>query len=91
MLKFNDTGLRKNGITREQVLQALGDTFVIDIPELVDSKRNNPRSMWVGKTYAEQLLEIGIEYLDENEWYIYHADNAQAKYKNAYNNRGKKR
>ncbi len=79
---FNHDSLDRNGVSEQECLQALADPLKIEVEE-DESESGNPRSMWVGKTQLDRLLEVGVEYLEDMDW-IYHANNAQAKYRERY-------
>lgn len=79
---FNHDSLDRNGVSEQECLEVLADPLKIEVDE-GESLDENPRSMWVGKTQLNRLLEIGVEYMDGMDW-IYHADNAQAQYQIRY-------
>lgn len=79
---FNHDSLDRHGVSEQECLQALDDPLRLEVEE-GESDSENPRIMWVCKTDLERLLEIGVEYLEDMDW-IYHADNAQAKYRRLY-------
>lgn len=82
ILGFNNESLVRHGVTQRECIEALADPCVVEVEE-GESNSGNPRIMWVGRTQLERLLEVGIEYLDDMDW-IYHADNAQSKYRHQY-------
>lgn len=82
ILGFNSDSLVRHGVTPQECMEALADPCVIEVDES-ENKSGNPRIMWVGKTQLERMLEVGVEYLDDMDW-IYHANNAQSKYKSRY-------
>lgn len=79
---FNHDSLDKNGVSEQECLQALADPLKVEVEE-DESVSGNPRSIWVGKTHQDRLLEVGVEYLEHTDW-IYHANNAQSKYRELY-------
>ena len=79
---FNHESLDRNGVSEEECMQVLADPLKVEVEE-DQSTGGNPRSMWVGRTCLERLLEVGVEYLESMDW-IYHADNAQAQYRRKY-------
>jgi uncharacterized DUF497 family protein len=79
---FNQESLERHGVTEQECLQALADAMKIEVEES-ESADGNPRSMWVCKTQPGRLLEVGVEYMGGMDW-VYHADNAQAQYRNKY-------
>lgn len=85
--EFNHDSLLRHDVTEHEIKQAIADPFVIDVEEGF-SKSGFPRVMWVGYTESGRLLEVGIEY-KENCDFVYHADNAQAKYRQLYHQPGR--
>ncbi len=81
---FNDESLDRHGVSHQECLEVLADPTKIEIDE-GESADGFPRIMWVGMTFLNRLLEVGVEYMPDMDW-IYHADNAQAKYRNKYRN-----
>ena len=79
---FNHDSLDRHSISEQECLQVLADPLKVEVEE-GESDDENPRSMWVGKTQQDRLLEVGVEYMDGMDW-IYHADNAQAQYRAIY-------
>lgn len=80
---FNHDSLTRHNVTTDEIYQALADPAVLPVDE-EPNRDDNPRVMWIGQTETNRLLEIGIEYIDGKFDFIYHANNAQAKYKQAY-------
>jgi hypothetical protein len=76
LFSFNDESLHRHKVTRQEALEALEDPYKVEV-ELGEHK-GNPTSLWVGKTFAERILEIGVEYLEDFN-HIYHANKAKAK------------
>ncbi len=79
---FNYESLNRHQISDKECLEALADPDKIEI-EQSESEDGNPRSMWLGKTNSERLIEVGVEYMEEMDW-IYHANKVKAKYKAFY-------
>jgi hypothetical protein len=53
--------------------------------ELGPSERGNDRVMFVGFSQDGRLVEVGVEYFDEqSEEWVFHADIATAKYKKLF-------
>jgi uncharacterized DUF497 family protein len=78
ILTFNDNSLRRGNVTRAEVIEALDDPLTLEVEE-GQSRRGNPTIMYVGKTQSERLLEVGVEYKQE-ETHVYHARKANAHY-----------
>jgi hypothetical protein len=48
--------------------------------DLGPSDHGNDRVMWIGFTFGLRLLEIGIEYLPNDNEHVFHAMNATKEY-----------
>ncbi len=84
MLRFFISAF-KHGLDEEQIRQSLADPFRI-YEELPDDDSGNPQDLTIGKTNLEVILEIGVKYKDDEDC-VFHADEANAKRKDAYSNR----
>lgn len=84
ILTFNDDSLRRGNVSQEEIKEALDDPLALEVEE-GQSLTGNPTVIYVGMTFAERLLEIGVEYAN-HETHIFHARKAnaqnQAKYEN---------
>jgi hypothetical protein len=67
-------------------LEVEADPFVIEEPQ-DPSRAGNPRVLYIGKALTERLLEIGVEFMDEMDYY-YHAEVATKEHKKSYESRG---
>jgi len=84
---FDDNNLRKNGVDRSEILQVFESDLTIAF-DLEPSGRGNDRAMIVGWTYAGRVLEIGIEYFEDDEReHIFHAMDAGKEYKREFRRR----
>lgn len=84
---YDDSNLAKHGITKEEVKEVFASdlTFPMDLDP---SDRGNNRAMLIGWTQSGRILEIGIEYFDdEDREHIFHAMDAGKQYKNAFEKR----
>ncbi len=72
---FNEKNLAKHGITPQEVEEAIDDDNASDYP-LKPSRDGNDRAMIVGETLMGRRIEIGIEFVDDEIWNIYHAMDA---------------
>ncbi len=73
-ITFNLDSLKRHKISKTQCLRVLADPlkrYYDDLP----SKRDNPRRIWVGHTFGDRQLEIGIEYFVDHD-HVYHAQKA---------------
>ncbi len=84
LFSFNDDSLNRHNVTHQEILEALEDLFKVEVD--IGEHKGNPTSIWVGKTFTERLLEVGLEYLEDCN-HIYHADKARAKYAIRYADR----
>lgn len=82
LLRFFESAFKHN-LSKDQILQALADPFKI-YEELQDDEEGNPQDLTIGKTCAEVILEVGVKYRDDEDC-VFHADEANAKRKDAYN------
>jgi glucose-6-phosphate 1-dehydrogenase len=81
IFSFNNESLTRHKVSQREVLEALADPFKIEIE--TDEHQGNPTSMWIGKTFAERLIEINIEYLEDSN-HIFHAAKARSSYVRKY-------
>jgi uncharacterized DUF497 family protein len=79
---FNDDSLARGKVTHAEIEEVLSDLLTLVVEE-GQSKRGNPTRTYVGFTRSDRLLEIGIEY-SENENHVFHARKANAKTMKAY-------
>lgn len=86
LLRFFESAFRHR-ITENQIRQALSDPLRI-YEDLDDDNDGYPQDMTIGQTHAEVLLEVGIKYRDDEDC-VFHADQANAKRKDAYNKSGR--
>lgn len=82
MLIFFESAF-KHKITEELIRQALADPLRI-YEDLPDDNDGNPQDITIGKTHAEVILEICVKYRGDEDC-VFHADEANAKRKDAYN------
>ncbi len=87
MRKYHAQNLHAHGVTSEMVEEALADPFVVD--EDLEPIGKNWRVMFVGKTQSERLLEIGIEYRDDDIDFVFHGMAATPYYSALYDRQGK--
>jgi len=77
--------LEKHGVTTDEVDEVLfNDPLDFD---LEPSKDGNDRILFIGFTYAGRLLEVGVEYLHEEDEHIFHGMDATKHYRNAFEKR----
>lgn len=76
MFVFNADSLKRGRVSKEECLEVLADPFKTYY-DACQSKRGNPRRMWVGYTLASRQLEIGVEYMKYDIDLVYHARKAQ--------------
>jgi uncharacterized DUF497 family protein len=82
LLRFFESAFKHN-LSEEQIRQALADPLRVyeDLPE---DNEGNAQDLTIGKTHSEVILEIGVKYGDDEDC-VFHADEANAKRKDAYN------
>ena len=85
LISYNDDSLRRHEVSHEEVQEALADSLRIEVQE-GESNDGNPTTIWIGATLSDGLLEIGFEYL-EDEDHIYHCDNCRSHYRARYGRR----
>jgi len=84
LLRFFESAFKHN-LTEDQIRQALADPLRV-YEDLPDDDEGNSQDLTIGKTHAEVILEIGVKYKhNEDEDCVFHADEANAKRRTAYN------
>ncbi|MCC7527895.1 MAG: hypothetical protein IT342_05195 [Candidatus Melainabacteria bacterium] len=87
MRRYHAQNLAAHDVTSDMVDESLADPFVVD--EDLESNDGNFRVMFVGKTQSERLLEIGIEYRDDDIDFVFHGMSATPYYAALYERQGK--
>lgn len=92
LISYNQSSLEKHKVTREQVQEAFTDPMraIFDVAspfrqsfsELPET--DSLRQIIIGHTYANVLLEIGIEMIDQNSLHIFHAQKISPRYYKKY-------
>lgn len=77
IFSFNNNSLSRHNVSQQEILEALEDPYKIEVE--TGEYESNPTSLWIGKTFTERLLEVGVEYLEDSN-HIYHAAKARAKF-----------
>ena len=83
---YNEKSFAAARVTFREALEVLADPFVVRVLQH-HSHAGNPRTLYVGKTLTERLLEIGVESMDGMDYY-YHAEVARQEYKQLYEHQG---
>lgn len=83
-ISYNEESLERHRITYDQVQEAITDPMRAQFEIAAPSVADNYREMLVGYTYANVLLEIGLEMTGRNELYIFHAQKVSPKYRRKY-------
>jgi hypothetical protein len=79
---YNQESLDRHNISRAEADEVLA-TGIWD--EMSGSERGNDRLMFVGFTASGRLLEIGVEYFDdEDREHVFHGNDATACYRKLY-------
>lgn len=83
--RYIDKSLKKHGMTRADVNEVLAasnpTTRDFDMELSAD---DNLRIMFVGFNLAGRLLEVGVEFLSENEAIVFHAQVVSPEYRQYY-------
>lgn len=81
---YEDDNLHKNGVTRAEVQEVFASDLSF-AEDLEPSNRGNDRAMVIGWTQSGRILEIGIEYFeDEDREHIFHGMDAGKDYKKEF-------
>jgi uncharacterized DUF497 family protein len=85
--RYEDENLHKNGVSRAEVQEVFASELSF-AEDLSPSDRGNDRAMVIGWTHAGRILEIGIEYFeDEDREHIFHGMDAGKTYKQTFKER----
>lgn len=74
-MKFEKDALKR--CKKEQIEEVLADPFKGEI-DIGLSKRGYPRRMFVGATFNDVILEVGVEFREDDD-YVFHAMKALKK------------
>jgi hypothetical protein len=74
---FNTESLKRHRVSKKECLEVIMNPLSAYLDEAV-SNRENARRLYVGFTLSVRLLEVGVEYMSDNRWHIYHAKRANA-------------
>lgn len=86
-ITYEDSELAKHKVTRLEIQQVFASELTY-ADDLAPSNRGNNRALIIGWTHEGRILEIGIEYFeDEDREHIFHAMDAGKKYKNDFEQR----
>lgn len=80
---YNRKSLLKHNVLIDEIKEVLRSPLTITI-DLEPSKRGNCRVMWIGFTFNLRLLEIGLEYLENDNEYVFHAMDAARQYRKEF-------
>ena len=83
MVTYNTQSLIKHSVTAMEVDEVLSDRRTIWL-DLGSSRDGNDRLMFIGLTKAARALEVGIEFIGEDE-YVFHAMAAREQYLKEFN------
>ena len=89
LISINKKSLRKHEITWEQVQETMTDPMraVFDVYKDEMYKFDDAsilRQMIVGSTYADVLLEVGVEMIGNEALHIFHAQKVSPGYRKKY-------
>jgi len=84
-LTYNFDSLDRHGIAILDVDEVMATGIWEEMPP---SERGNARLMFIGFTSSGRLLEIGVEYFDEDDIeHVFHTDDATRHYRIIFKNR----
>ena len=87
-LTYNFDSLNRHGVSIANVDEVIGTGIWEELPLSV---RGNERLMFIGFTSNGRLLEIGVEYFDDNQIeHVFHADDATNRNRIIFRNRVRK-
>ena len=83
-LSFEDQNLRKHKVSCSEVKEVLGSDLSFG-EDLAPSDFGNDRTMIIGWTFEGRILEVGIEYFEnEDREHVFHAMDAGKRYKKEF-------
>jgi hypothetical protein len=81
---IEEDNIRKNGVSHREI-QEVFESDLSYADNLKPSDRGNDHAMIIGWTFSGRILEIGIEYFEnEDREHIFHAMDAGKNYKNDF-------
>lgn len=85
---YNNESLSRHNVSRSDVNEILAASNITTRAfDLLLSHGDNLRVMFVGLNLASRLIEVGVEFINENEAYIFHAQTVSPKYRKLYKER----
>ena len=84
-ITYNEESLRRHRVSYSDIDEVLdiNNKSRCDF-DMELSMRNNPRIMFVGYNLAARLLEVGVEFMDENRIHIFHTQTVSPHYRKLY-------
>jgi hypothetical protein len=82
-VRYLEANWKGRGITPLDVDFVMRSTISAE-EEMSDGVGGTLRVMFVGYTQSARLLEVGVEYLDDQEELVFHADDATPYYENLF-------
>ena len=82
-LTFEESELK---LSKEQIIEVIDNGSDFD---LAPSQRGNDRLMFVGFTHEGELGEVGVEFLSETKWHVFHAMPATKPYRELFGQKRK--
>jgi len=84
---FEETNIRKNGVSQSEIIEVF-ESDLSFAEELTPSERGNDRAMIIGWSFSGRILEIGIEYFeDEDREHVFHAMDAGKNFRQVFERR----
>ncbi len=85
---YNNLSLRHHKVSLSDVDQVLEISNITTRDfDLSLSDDDNLRIMFVGYNFAGRMLEVGVEFTNENKAYVFHAQTVSPKYRKLYEER----
>lgn len=84
VVTYEDANLKKNKVVRGEVQEVFASELSF-VEVLAPSNRGNDRAMIIGWTNTGRILEIGIEYFEEeSREHVFHGMDAGKSYKKEF-------
>jgi len=77
---YNSESLKRHDVSTDEIKEVLRSPLTV-VVDLEPSNHGNYRVMWVGFTFNLRVLEIGIEYMPNDQEHIFHAMDATKQYR----------
>lgn len=86
-ITFDEANIKKNGVSESEIKEVF-ESDLSFAEDLAPSARGNDRTMIVGWSFSGRVLEVGIEYFeDEEREHVFHAMDAGKSFKHEFERR----